>query len=93
MEKMQEFAPVDEQLELLKRGAVDVVTEDELRRKLERSRKSGTPLTVKVGQICANCACRKPSLSQPSRKPKSWLAVQFPGRFQSINIMFLMSLN
>ena len=43
------FPPVEEQLALLTRGAVDVVTEDELRRKLERSRVSGLPLTVKVG--------------------------------------------
>ncbi len=31
------------------RGAVDVVTRDELTRKLERSRSTGAPLTVKVG--------------------------------------------
>lgn len=43
------FAPVDEQLEVLTRGAVDVVTPDELRKKLDRSRKTGRPLTVKVG--------------------------------------------
>ncbi len=43
------FAPADEQLALLTRGAVDVVLEGELRSKLERSRASGRPLTVKVG--------------------------------------------
>lgn len=43
------FPPVDEQLELLKRGAVDCITDDELRRKLECSSKTGKPLTVKVG--------------------------------------------
>jgi tyrosyl-tRNA synthetase len=43
------FLPVDEQLHLLKRGAVDLVEEDQLRDKLERSRASGEPLTVKVG--------------------------------------------
>ena len=43
------FAPVDEQVALLTRGTVDVVVEAELRRKLERSQKSGKPLTVKVG--------------------------------------------
>jgi len=43
------FAPVDEQMELLTRGVVDCLTEDELRRKLDRSRKTGVPLTVKVG--------------------------------------------
>ncbi len=48
-EKAKEFAPVDEQVELLTRGAVDIVTPDELRAKLERSRSTGKPLTVKVG--------------------------------------------
>jgi len=43
------FKSVDEQLELLRRGAVDLTTLDELRAKLERSRETGKPLTVKVG--------------------------------------------
>jgi tyrosyl-tRNA synthetase len=43
------FAPVDEQLELLRRGAVDLVSEEDLRRKLERSRQSGRPLAIKTG--------------------------------------------
>jgi tyrosyl-tRNA synthetase len=43
------FRPVDEQLALLKRGAVDLVDEAQLRAKLERSRKTGAPLTVKTG--------------------------------------------
>ncbi|MCP3979524.1 MAG: tyrosine--tRNA ligase [bacterium] len=43
------FAPVEEQLELLERGAVDIVLRDELKKKLERSRESGKPLVVKVG--------------------------------------------
>jgi tyrosyl-tRNA synthetase len=45
----QSFPPIDEQIALLERGTVDRVTDDELRRKLERSHKSGKPLTVKVG--------------------------------------------
>jgi tyrosyl-tRNA synthetase len=45
----EEFAPVDEQMALLTRGAVDLTTEGELRAKLERSRKHGKPLVVKVG--------------------------------------------
>ena len=45
----QTFPPVDEQMALLTRGVVDLVTEEELRKKLARSRKTGTPLTVKVG--------------------------------------------
>lgn len=43
------FRPVDEQVEILRRGVVDLFTEDELRRKLDRSRAAGRPLTVKVG--------------------------------------------
>ena len=43
------FAPVEEQMELLARGAVDLVTPDELAKKLARSRERGEPLTVKVG--------------------------------------------
>ncbi len=43
------FPPVEEQLRLLRRGAVDLVEEDQLRDKLARSRESGRPLTVKAG--------------------------------------------
>jgi tyrosyl-tRNA synthetase len=43
------FAPVEEQLALLKRGTVDLIDEEQLRDKLERSRASGRPLTVKAG--------------------------------------------
>ena len=43
------FPPVDEQLALLRRGAVDLVDEEQLAEKLERSRASGGPLTVKAG--------------------------------------------
>ncbi|HEY8020158.1 MAG TPA: tyrosine--tRNA ligase [Thermoanaerobaculia bacterium] len=45
----QEFPPVEAQLALLKRGAVDLVDEAQLRAKLERSRKTGAPLIVKTG--------------------------------------------
>jgi tyrosyl-tRNA synthetase len=44
-----DFPPVAEQLALLKRGAVDLVSEEDLARKLERSRATGTPLAVKAG--------------------------------------------
>ena len=40
---------IDEQLEYLTKGCVDIVRADELRRKLERSKTTGTPLVVKVG--------------------------------------------
>jgi tyrosyl-tRNA synthetase len=43
------FPPVDEQLRLLERGAVDLVDVEQLRGKLERSRETGVPLTVKAG--------------------------------------------
>jgi tyrosyl-tRNA synthetase len=46
---MAEFLPVKEQVALLKRGAVDLVDEAQLQSKLERSRASGRPLTVKTG--------------------------------------------
>jgi len=43
------FLPVDEQLKILMRGVVDIVTQEELRQKLERSRATGRPLRVKLG--------------------------------------------
>ena len=41
--------PIDEQLELIERGAVDLIARDELIKKLERSAATGVPLTVKAG--------------------------------------------
>ena len=43
------FPPVEEQLALLRRGAVDLVDEGQLAAKLARSRETGEPLTVKAG--------------------------------------------
>jgi len=40
---------VESQFELIKRGAVEIIQPEELKRKLERSRKSGKPLLVKAG--------------------------------------------
>jgi tyrosyl-tRNA synthetase len=40
---------VEEQLALIRRGAEQIVPEDELRQKLERSAKTGRPLRVKYG--------------------------------------------
>lgn len=40
---------IDEQLEFLKKGTVDVIREEDLRKKLERSAKTGKPLRVKLG--------------------------------------------
>src|SRR6187431_1146241 len=40
---------LDEQIALLRKGTVDCIPEEELRRKLERSAKTGKPLRVKAG--------------------------------------------
>jgi len=40
---------VDEQLEIIKRGPVEILLEDELRQKLENSAATGVPLTIKAG--------------------------------------------
>ena len=44
-----EFRPVDEQLLIIRRGAADIIVEAELAQKLERARRSRTPLKVKLG--------------------------------------------
>ncbi len=43
------FLSVDEQWELISRGAEEIIPEKELKRKLEKSFKSGTQLNVKLG--------------------------------------------
>jgi len=40
---------IDEQLEILKKGTVDLIREEDLRKKLERAKKTGKPLRVKLG--------------------------------------------
>jgi tyrosyl-tRNA synthetase len=40
---------IDEQISLLKKGTVDVIREEDLKAKLERSAKTGKPLRVKLG--------------------------------------------
>jgi tyrosyl-tRNA synthetase len=40
---------IDEQLEFLRKGTTEIIREDELRAKLERSAKTGKPLRVKLG--------------------------------------------
>jgi tyrosyl-tRNA synthetase len=44
-----EFLPAEAQLEQLKLGAHEVIREEELIEKLERSRRTGTPLRIKQG--------------------------------------------
>jgi tyrosyl-tRNA synthetase len=46
---MPNFAPVEEQLTYLKKGAAEIIREGELRAKLEKSRATGKPLRVKLG--------------------------------------------
>ena len=46
---MPNFAPVDEQLAYIKKGAAEIIRESDLREKLEQSRKSGKPLRIKAG--------------------------------------------
>jgi tyrosyl-tRNA synthetase len=43
------FPPVDEQLDLLHKGAAEIIRVSDLRVRLEQSRKNGTPLRVKAG--------------------------------------------
>src|SRR3954469_22877604 len=40
---------IDEQLELLRKGTVEIIREEELKSKLERSKRTGKPLRVKLG--------------------------------------------
>jgi len=46
---MANFAPVEEQLTYLKKGAAEIIRESDLRAKLEKSRSTGKPLRVKLG--------------------------------------------
>ena len=46
---MASSPPVDEQLARIRLGTAAIVSEDELRGKLERARRAGAPLRVKVG--------------------------------------------
>lgn len=43
------FAPVDEQMDLLEKGAAEIIRVSDLRERLEKSRATGTPLRVKAG--------------------------------------------
>jgi tyrosyl-tRNA synthetase len=46
---MSTFLPVDEQLDLLEKGAADIIRVSDLRERLEESRKTGRPLRIKAG--------------------------------------------
>jgi len=43
------FLPVDEQMDLLQKGAAEIIRVSELRERLENSRRTGVPLRVKAG--------------------------------------------
>ena len=43
------FLPVDEQLTLIRRGAEEIIPEDILKKKLEKSKETDTPLIIKLG--------------------------------------------
>ena len=40
---------IDEQLEYLRKGTLEIIPENELRAKLEKSEKTGRPLRIKLG--------------------------------------------
>jgi tyrosyl-tRNA synthetase len=46
---MSKFLPVDEQMDLLQKGAAEIIRVSDLRERLEESRKTGRPLRVKAG--------------------------------------------
>jgi len=46
---MTTFLPVDEQLDLLQKGAAEIIRVSDLRERLEESRKTGRPLRIKAG--------------------------------------------
>jgi tyrosyl-tRNA synthetase len=46
---MQEFLPVNEQMDLLQKGAAEIIRVSDLRERLEDSLKTGRPLRVKAG--------------------------------------------
>jgi len=46
---MSSFLPVDEQLDLLEKGSAEIIRVSDLRERLEKSRRTGTPLRVKAG--------------------------------------------
>jgi tyrosyl-tRNA synthetase len=49
MTTKKQFLPVNEQIAYLRKGAAEIIREEDLRAKLEASAKSGKPLRVKLG--------------------------------------------
>jgi tyrosyl-tRNA synthetase len=48
-DEMSTFKPIDEQMDLLEKGAAEIIRVSDLRERLEESRKTGRPLRVKAG--------------------------------------------
>jgi tyrosyl-tRNA synthetase len=48
-DEMSTFLPVDEQMDLLQKGAAEIIRVSDLRERLEDSRKTGRPLRIKAG--------------------------------------------
>jgi tyrosyl-tRNA synthetase len=46
---MAVFRPIDEQLDYIRKGSVEIIREQDLRERLEQSYKSGKPMRVKAG--------------------------------------------
>jgi tyrosyl-tRNA synthetase len=46
---MDEMLPAKEQLDIIKRGSVEIIVEDDFLKKLERSASTGKPLRIKAG--------------------------------------------
>ncbi|HEY6445242.1 MAG TPA: tyrosine--tRNA ligase [Acidobacteriaceae bacterium] len=46
---MTNFLPVEEQMDLLQKGAAEIIRVDELKARLEKSRQTGVPLRAKAG--------------------------------------------
>jgi tyrosyl-tRNA synthetase len=44
-----QFPEINEQMDLIRRGAVEIIPEEELIKKLEKSKESGKPLNIKLG--------------------------------------------
>ena len=49
MDKKILFPPINEQMDLIKRGSVEIIPEEELVQKLEKSYKENSPLNIKLG--------------------------------------------
>lgn len=49
MEKKTPFPPLNEQMDIIKRGTVEIIPEEELAKKIETSIATGKPLNIKLG--------------------------------------------